>query len=104
MNERPTLVTSGAEFTGSNFVNHLNSKENWVITPVVLTYAGRRENFNAHRSHSRYEFVESSIADKDTRPHASKKSPGDKAELTTKPFRRWQIRYLPADTVNTCSN
>jgi dTDP-D-glucose 4,6-dehydratase len=104
VNERPILVTGGAEFTGSKFSNHLNYQGNLVVTPVVRTYAGRRENLSAHRSHSRYEFVESSIADKDTRPHASKKSPGDKAELTTMPFRRWQSRYLPADTVNTCSN
>ncbi len=59
------MVTGGAGFIGSNFVNFTldTHAEDSVVVLDKLTYAGRRENFNAVESNPRFDFVEGDICD-----------------------------------------
>ena len=59
------LVTGGAGFIGSNYVEFaLDAHPDWRITTLdKLTYAGRRENLAAVDDHPRHRFVQGDIAD-----------------------------------------
>ena len=61
------LVTGGAGFIGSNFVQYiLNEHESdEVITLDALTYAGSKDNLESVLDNSRHEFVEGDIRDRD---------------------------------------
>jgi len=56
------LVTGGAGFIGSNYVEYLlNETSNRVITLDDLTYAGSLRNLKGSLSHSRHSFVKGTI-------------------------------------------
>ena len=59
------LVTGGAGFIGSNYVEFaLDAHPDWRVTTLdKLTYAGRRENLAAVDDHPRHRFVQGDIAD-----------------------------------------
>jgi dTDP-glucose 4,6-dehydratase len=59
------LVTGGAGFIGSNFVNLLLASRNdvEVVNLDKLTYSGNLENLAGVAAHSRYSFVQGDIAD-----------------------------------------
>jgi dTDP-glucose 4,6-dehydratase len=61
------LVTGGAGFIGSNFVDYvLNEHENdEVVTLDALTYAGSKDNLNSVLDHPRHEFVEGDIRNRE---------------------------------------
>lgn len=61
------LVTGGAGFIGSNFINHLLDKRNDVkiINLDSLTYAGNLENLTQSEKHPNYTFVKESITDRE---------------------------------------
>jgi dTDP-glucose 4,6-dehydratase len=59
------LVTGGAGFIGSNFVNFfLAAGDEPVVTLDALTYAGNLDNFAAHDHGGRHVFVKGSIGDR----------------------------------------
>ena len=59
------LVTGGAGFIGSNFINHILSKrDDWnIINLEKLTYAGNLENLKPSEGKSNYNFVKGDITD-----------------------------------------
>ena len=59
------LVTGGAGFIGSNFINHIiNKYENVNIYNLdSLTYAGNLENTNEFKHNPRYKFIHGNICD-----------------------------------------
>jgi len=61
------LVTGGAGFIGSNFINHLLNKRDdiKIINVDSLTYAGNLENLKKSEVHSNYRFVRADITDRD---------------------------------------
>ena len=62
------LVTGGAGFIGSHFVDLILSErtEDRVIVLDALTYAGARENLSHHDGNERFGFVHGRIEDPDT--------------------------------------
>ena len=60
------LVTGGAGFIGSNFINYFLNKYNDtnVINLDLLTYAGDLDNLKNIENNSRYKFVHGDICDK----------------------------------------
>lgn len=62
---RNLLVTGGAGFIGSNFVNYMLEKysDYRIVVYDKLTYAGRRENFDRFEANPRFAFVEGDICD-----------------------------------------
>lgn len=64
MSERPILVAGGAGFIGANFVHHVVSLGNDVVTLDALTYAGNRASLASFEGNSRHTFVEGSISDR----------------------------------------
>lgn len=62
--ERPILVTGGAGFIGSNFVDRwLSVRGNAVVNFDLLTYAGRLENLAALADEPRHVFIQGDIND-----------------------------------------
>ncbi|QFF97990.1 dTDP-glucose 4,6-dehydratase [Psychrobacillus glaciei] len=61
------LVTGGAGFIGSNFVNYMVRKytEYEIINLDTLTYAGNLENLKKSEGKSNYRFVKGDITDKE---------------------------------------
>lgn len=58
------LITGGAGFIGSNFVNLIYEKYNYkIINLDLLTYAGCLENLSKYYDNNRYEFIKADIAD-----------------------------------------
>jgi len=58
------VVTGGAGFIGSNFVNEwLVGSDEPVLNIDALTYAGNLHNLDALRSDARHVFVRGDIAD-----------------------------------------
>lgn len=64
---RNLLVTGGAGFIGSNFVNYMiNAYPDYrIVVYDKLTYAGRPENLERVASHPNYTFVQGDICDMD---------------------------------------
>ena len=60
------LVTGGAGFIGSNFMNYLFNKYNniKVVNLDLLTYAGNLDNLKSFKNHPKYKFVKGDICDK----------------------------------------
>lgn len=58
------LVTGGAGFIGSNFVQHfIDATDHEVVTLDALTYAGDKQNLTAVLDHDRHRFVEGDVRD-----------------------------------------
>jgi dTDP-glucose 4,6-dehydratase len=57
------LVTGGAGFIGSNFINHILSKRDdlYIVNIDKLTYAGNLENLKESEGKSNYKFVKGDI-------------------------------------------
>lgn len=57
------LVTGGAGFIGSNFINHILSKRDdlFIVNIDKLTYAGNLENLKESEGNSNYKFVKGDI-------------------------------------------
>ncbi|MCF6269615.1 MAG: dTDP-glucose 4,6-dehydratase [Melioribacteraceae bacterium] len=62
------LVTGGAGFIGSNFINHLLEKRDdlKIINLDSLTYAGNLENLLQSEKHPNYTFVKGDITNRET--------------------------------------
>lgn len=60
------LVTGGAGFIGSNFINYYlsNYPESKVINLDALTYAGNLDNLSEFADHPNYIFIEGNICDR----------------------------------------
>ena len=60
------IVTGGAGFIGSNFVQHMVNKypEDMIINLDLLTYAGNLENLKPVEDKPNYKFVKGDIADR----------------------------------------
>ncbi|QSX09285.1 dTDP-glucose 4,6-dehydratase [Alkalibacter rhizosphaerae] len=60
------LVTGGAGFIGSNFINGIlvHNKEVQIINLDALTYAGNMENMEEFLSHTRHQWIHGDIRDK----------------------------------------
>jgi len=58
------LVTGGAGFIGSNYINHILEQRNdyFIVNLDKLTYAGNLENLKDSESKSNYKFVKGDIA------------------------------------------
>ncbi|WP_025114725.1 dTDP-glucose 4,6-dehydratase [Lysinibacillus fusiformis] len=65
------LVTGGAGFIGSNFVNYMVDKypEYSIVNVDTLTYAGNLENLKQSESKPNYQFVKADIIDALTMDH-----------------------------------
>ncbi len=61
------LVTGGAGFIGSNFINHILSsrKDLKIINVDSLTYAGNLENLTQSENNPSYKFVKADITDRE---------------------------------------
>ena len=62
------LVTGGAGFIGSNFIQYILDNQKDVVLLVnldLLTYAGNLENLESVKDDARYRFVKGDIRDKD---------------------------------------
>lgn len=81
MNTKNVLITGGAGFIGSNFINYiLSSREDWnVINIDKLTYAGNLENLKESEKKKNYSFVKGDITNN---------------ELIDYVFKKFSIRYV----------
>ena len=59
------LITGGAGFIGSNFINHvLNDRDDYKIVNLdKLTYAGNLENLTGFLEHKKHKFIKGDICD-----------------------------------------
>ena len=75
------LVTGGAGFIGSNFINHvLAERDDYNIVNVdKLTYAGNLENLKPSEDNKNYQFVKGDITN---------------AELIDYIFHKFSIKYV----------
>jgi len=75
------LITGGAGFIGSNFINYLLNKRNdfQIINLDKLTYAGNLQNLSEVENHPNYIFIKGDIVNE---------------ELVRNIFERYQINYL----------
>lgn len=75
------LVTGGAGFIGSNFVQYMLNKYNdiKIINLDKLTYAGNLENLKAIEGNANYEFIQADICDK---------------EIVDKIFKKYDIDFV----------
>ncbi|MFZ0452614.1 MAG: dTDP-glucose 4,6-dehydratase [Ignavibacteriaceae bacterium] len=75
------LVTGGAGFIGSNYINQtLNEKDDYDIVNLDnLTYAGNLENLKASEKKSRYTFVKGDITD---------------SKIVSEVFEKYKIKYV----------
>lgn len=75
------LVTGGAGFIGSNFINYLLNKRNdfRIINLDKLTYAGNLQNVSGVENHPNYFFIKGDIVNE---------------ELVRNIFDRYQINYV----------
>ena len=65
---RTYLVTGGAGFIGSNYINYMFKKydnEIRIINVDVLTYAGNLENLRDVENRDNYKFIKADICDRD---------------------------------------
>jgi len=59
------LITGGAGFIGSNFVEHiLNDKNSIIYNLDKLTYAGNLDNLKSVENHERHHFIQGDICDR----------------------------------------
>jgi len=59
------LVTGGAGFIGSNFVEHILNDENIIVYNLdKLTYAGNLDNLKSVANNDRYHFIQGDICDR----------------------------------------
>ena len=59
------LITGGAGFIGSNFVEHILDNEDVVVYNLdKLTYAGNLQNLESVAKHERYHFIHGDICDR----------------------------------------
>jgi len=59
------LITGGAGFIGSNFVEHILQNEDVIVYNLdKLTYAGNLENLESVVNHERYHFIQGDICDR----------------------------------------
>jgi len=62
---RRVLITGGAGFIGSNFVEHVLNDENIIVYNLdKLTYAGNLENLKSVENNERYHFIQGDICDR----------------------------------------
>ncbi|WP_208560226.1 dTDP-glucose 4,6-dehydratase [Marinilactibacillus kalidii] len=68
------LVTGGAGFIGSNFINHmLSTYEDYKIYNLdLLTYAGNLENLNRVKDKDNYQFIKGNIVNEELVDHIVK--------------------------------
>lgn len=81
MTTKNILITGGAGFIGSNFINHILSKrDDWNIINIdKLTYAGNLENLKASEGSKNYHFVKGDITN---------------SELIDYLFKKFSINYV----------
>jgi len=59
------LITGGAGFIGSNFVEYILGDENIIVYNLdKLTYAGSLDNLKSIKKHDRYNFIKGDICDR----------------------------------------
>jgi len=81
MNTKNILVTGGAGFIGSNFINYILSKrDDWKIINIdKLTYAGNLENLKSVEGNKNYHFIKGDISNR---------------ELIDYVFKKYDIKYV----------
>ncbi len=60
------LVTGGAGFIGSHFVDRMISQSESITVLDALTYAGNRKNLDQAAQHPQFNFVQANICDRST--------------------------------------
>jgi dTDP-glucose 4,6-dehydratase len=59
------LITGGAGFIGSNFIEHILNDESIIVYNLdKLTYAGNLDNLRSIENHDRYNFIKGDICDR----------------------------------------
>ncbi|AFN73551.1 dTDP-glucose 4,6-dehydratase [Melioribacter roseus P3M-2] len=81
MSQKSILITGGAGFIGSNFINNLLPQhDDWFVVNLdKLTYAGNLENLKPVESYKNYSFVKGDIANR---------------ELVDYLFAKYNIKYV----------